>query len=77
VALGAAGRVEAARDAFAVNRSGLRLARHAATRRAVVLLDDIVTTGTTLAAVAELLADEELEVSACAVLAATRRRLPA
>jgi predicted amidophosphoribosyltransferase len=77
VALGVAGRAEAARDAFAVNRSGLRLARQAATRRALVLLDDIVTTGTTLAAVAELLADEELEVSACAVLAATRRRLPA
>jgi predicted amidophosphoribosyltransferase len=76
-ALGSADRAAAAWEAFAVNRSGLRQARQAATRRAVVLLDDIVTTGTTLAAVAELLADEELEVSACAVLAATRRRLPA
>ncbi|GIH07067.1 hypothetical protein Rhe02_51340 [Rhizocola hellebori] len=76
-ALGIAERAAAAREAFAINRSGLRLARHAATRRAVVLLDDIMTTGVTLATAAELLADEELEVSACAVLAATKRRLPA
>jgi len=77
VELGIAERAEAARDAFAVNRSGLRLARWRSTHRAVVLLDDIVTTGATLAAAAELLAEAELEVLTCAVLAATRRRLPA
>ncbi len=75
--LNMAGRAEAAREAFALNRSGVKLARWRSTHRAVVLLDDIVTTGATLAAAAELLAEAELEVLTCAVLAATRRRLPA
>jgi predicted amidophosphoribosyltransferase len=51
--------------------------RREAQRRCVVLLDDILTTGNTLAAAAELLAQEGVEVGACAVLAATKRRLPA
>ncbi len=72
-----AARAAAAREAFAVNQSGLRPVKHAATRRKVVLLDDILTTGSTLASAAERLAEADLDVSVCAVLAATTRRLPA
>jgi orotate phosphoribosyltransferase len=43
---------------------------------AVVVLDDLVTTGATLAAVAAVLGRAGLPVTAAAVLAATRRRLP-
>jgi predicted amidophosphoribosyltransferase len=75
--LTAAERAEAAREAFARRWRGLGASRREATRRTVVLLDDILTTGSTLAAAAELLADEGVEIHACAVLAATRRRLPA
>ena len=75
--LGIAGRAATAREAFAVNRFGWRAVRHAATRRTVVLLDDILTTGSTLANAAERLAEAEVEVHSCAVLAATTRRLPA
>lgn len=42
----------------------------------VVLLDDIVTTGATLAATARVLRSAGVPVTAAAVLAATRRRLP-
>jgi predicted amidophosphoribosyltransferase len=75
--LSAAQRADASRGAFARPWRGLAGPRREATRRTVVLLDDILTTGSTLAAAAELLADEGVEVRACAVLAATRRRLPA
>lgn len=40
----------------------------------VVLVDDIITTGSTLAAAAMTLARSEIEVTACAVLAATQLR---
>jgi predicted amidophosphoribosyltransferase len=70
-------RASVARQAFTRHWRGLGAARREATRRAVVLLDDILTTGSTLAAAAELLADQGVEVDSCAVLAATRRRLPA
>jgi predicted amidophosphoribosyltransferase len=42
----------------------------------VVVLDDIVTTGATLAAVSAALTGVGIEVTAAAVLAATRRRVP-
>jgi predicted amidophosphoribosyltransferase len=74
--LSAVQRADAARDAFRRHWRGLGAARREAARRHVVLLDDILTTGNTLAAAAELLADEGVEVNACAVLAATRRRMP-
>jgi predicted amidophosphoribosyltransferase len=41
-----------------------------------VVLDDIVTTGATLAAVTGVLAAAGAPVAGAAVLAATRRRLP-
>ncbi|HCT79215.1 MAG TPA: phosphoribosyltransferase [Micromonosporaceae bacterium] len=75
--LNSAGRAAAAREAFAPHRLGQALTRRAATRRTVVLLDDIITTGVTLAAAAELLAETGVDVAACAVLAATKRRMPA
>ena len=75
--LNAAQRADAARTAFARHWRGLVGTRREAQRRCVVLLDDILTTGNTLAAAAELLAQEGVEVGACAVLAATKRRLPA
>lgn len=75
--LNAAQRADAARAAFARHWLGTGAARRAAAGRSVVLLDDILTTGNTLAAAAELLADEGVEVHACAVLAATKRRVPA
>jgi predicted amidophosphoribosyltransferase len=50
--------------------------RRAANGRAVVVVDDIVTTGATLAALTALLIRAEVPVDAAAILAATRRRHP-
>jgi len=70
-------RADVARDTFRRHWRGLGTARRAADRCYVALLDDILTTGNTLAAASELLADEGVEVNVCAVLAATKRRMPA
>jgi predicted amidophosphoribosyltransferase len=75
--LNAIQRADAARTAFTRHWRGLAAARREAKCRSVVLLDDILTTGNTLAAATELLAEEGVEVSACAVVAATKRRVPA
>lgn len=74
--LSAAGRARRARDAFRPAPAGL--ARLAPSSRAgpVVLVDDIVTTGATLAATARVLRSAGVPVAAAVVLAATRRRLP-
>ncbi|MEV8511336.1 phosphoribosyltransferase family protein [Dactylosporangium sp. NPDC051484] len=74
--LSAAQRALAARRAFAIRRAHAadlrtRLARTGAT---VVLVDDIVTTGVTLAAAAGRLAEAGIRVDRTAVLAATQRR---
>ncbi|MFG2038406.1 ComF family protein [Dactylosporangium sp. NPDC048998] len=74
--LSAAQRALAARRAFAIRREHAadlrtRLARTGAT---VVLVDDIVTTGVTLAAAAGRLAEAGIRVDRTAVLAATQRR---
>ncbi|HEX6497827.1 MAG TPA: phosphoribosyltransferase family protein [Micromonosporaceae bacterium] len=72
--LDAAGRVRAARDAFEVPPGPASRLRGAVARgAAVVVVDDIVTTGATLAAVAVLLATHRVPVTGAAVLAATRR----
>jgi hypothetical protein len=77
-----AGLTSAERALAAAHGFRLRPGRLASLRRAsaagpVVVLDDIVTTGATLAAVAATLARSGVPVSAAAVLAATRRRWPA
>ncbi|MDW5329903.1 ComF family protein [Plantactinospora sp. KLBMP9567] len=72
--LDSAGRAAAARDAFRLRAGRSRAVRRIAAGRAVVLLDDIVTTGVTLAAVARRLESAGIPVYAAAVLAATVRR---
>ncbi|MFY1668478.1 ComF family protein [Plantactinospora sp. WMMB334] len=72
--LDSAGRAAAARDAFRLRVGRAGGVRRGAAGRAVVLLDDIVTTGVTLAAVARRLETAGIPVYAAAVLAATVRR---
>nr|WP_204341948.1 ComF family protein [Micromonospora terminaliae] len=67
VALDSAGRAAAAETAFRLRRSG-------GVAGAVVLLDDIVTTGATLAAVSRVLRGAGMTPKAAAVLAATQKR---
>ncbi|MFY1690241.1 ComF family protein [Plantactinospora sp. WMMB782] len=72
--LDSAGRAAAARDAFRLRPGRLAPVRRLAAGRVVVLLDDIVTTGVTLAAVSRHLAGAGIPVHGAAVLAATVRR---
>jgi predicted amidophosphoribosyltransferase len=74
--LNAEERARAARHAFAVRPGPAAALRAVAARdgATVVLLDDIVTTGVTLAAAAECLAAAGVRVDRAAVLAATQRR---
>ncbi|WP_155369667.1 ComF family protein [Catellatospora vulcania] len=74
--LTSAQRAAGAAGAFAPRRGELERARRAAPGSVTVLLDDIVTTGATLAAASSLLAAEGVRVEACVTLAATRRYLP-
>jgi len=76
--LDATARAVQARAAFRVRRLralGVRQ-RVARTREPVILLDDVVTTGATLAAAAAKLAEAGIPVAGAAVLAATRRTHP-
>ncbi|MFD1321619.1 ComF family protein [Micromonospora sonneratiae] len=68
------GRAEAAVSAFRLRPGKRSVLSRSAAERPVIVLDDIVTTGATLAAVAHLLAGAGLPVHSAAVLAATRRR---
>jgi predicted amidophosphoribosyltransferase len=72
--LNSAGRAVAAEHAFAVRSGRLPAVRRAGAGRLVIVLDDIVTTGVTLAAVTGSLHDAGVRVDAAAVLAATTRR---
>ncbi|MFI2649548.1 ComF family protein [Micromonospora fulviviridis] len=67
VALDSAGRAAAADAAFRLRRAG-------GADGSVVLLDDIVTTGATLAAVSRVLRDAGMTPKVAAVLAATQKR---
>lgn len=72
--LDSAGRAAVAATAFRLRPGRVPALRRAATGRAVVVLDDIVTTGATLAAVTRLLVSAGVPVTAAALLAATPRR---
>lgn len=71
--LDSAQRAQAAAVGFAVRGRRLAGVRRAAPGSAVVLVDDIITTGVTLAAVAGALATEGVRVDACVTIAATHR----
>src|SRR5581483_5811472 len=72
--LDAAARYAAAAGAFAVRPRVLERVRHAQRRGAVVItVDDILTTGATLAALASVLHAQGVPVPAAAVVAATQR----
>ncbi|MGH2602211.1 MAG: ComF family protein [Dehalococcoidia bacterium] len=70
-------RAEAARAAFLPSGSGRAQALRGARDASVILVDDVITTGVTLAAAAQVLDEQGIHVDACATLAATRRRMPA
>jgi predicted amidophosphoribosyltransferase len=72
--LDSAGRAATAAQAFQLRRAQVPGLVRLARGRSVVLVDDIVTTGATLAAVAHLLGTAGVAVGAAGVIAATRRR---
>ena len=73
--LDSAARLEVAAGSFRVRAQRLPVLRRAiAAGAAVVLVDDIVTTGATLAAIATRLGDTGFPVTHAAVIASTRRR---
>ncbi|MEV1288679.1 ComF family protein [Micromonospora sp. NPDC049679] len=72
--LDSAGRAAAAAASFRVRATRMAGLRRVAAGRLVIVLDDIVTTGATLAAVSDLLRDVGVRVDRAALLAATRRR---
>ncbi|GIF48855.1 putative amidophosphoribosyltransferase [Asanoa ferruginea] len=74
--LDSAQRAIAAAAAFRPRAKAMDRARRAANGRAVVVVDDIVTTGATLAALTALLIRAEVPVDSAAILAATRKRHP-
>ncbi len=74
--LDAASRAAAATASLRVRRTRVAGARDAARGRCVILVDDILTTGATLAAATAVLRAAAIPVDRAAVLAATRRRHP-
>jgi predicted amidophosphoribosyltransferase len=67
-------RLAASAGAFRITPGRAQALRRAAAGRAVVVVDDIMTTGATLAAISGQLAAVGVTVRACAVLAATQLR---
>jgi predicted amidophosphoribosyltransferase len=76
-ALDSAARARSAAGAFRVRPRRVARLGESARDATVVVLDDVITTGATLAAVAGTLSRAGVPVAAAAVLAATRRRLSA
>ncbi len=73
--LDAAGRLAAAESSLRIRPPRIRVPRRGPTmRRTLVVVDDIVTTGATLAAVAARLREANMQVTGAAVLAATQLR---
>jgi predicted amidophosphoribosyltransferase len=73
--LDAPGRVAAAESSLRIRRSRIRVLRRAQTMRGtLIVVDDIVTTGATLAAVTGRLEEANVQVAGAAVLAATQLR---
>ncbi|MFB9239757.1 phosphoribosyltransferase family protein [Plantactinospora siamensis] len=72
--LDAAGRAEAAAAGFRLRPMSVSRLPRVVAGHAVVVVDDIVTTGSSIAAIAKLLNDCDVTVDAAAVLAATVRR---
>ena len=72
--LDSAGRAAAAESAFRIRRSAVHRLPRVSAGRTVIVLDDIVTTGATLASVTTVLASVGVSVQAAAVLAGTVRR---
>ena len=73
--LDAAGRAAVAESSLRINAARIRVLRRRSTmRRTLVVVDDIVTTGATLAAVAGRLREADMQVTGAAVVAATRLR---
>lgn len=76
--LDAAARAAVAGDSLRVRPSRIRVSRRGVMMKStLIVVDDIVTTGSTLAAVAARLGEANMQVAATAVLAATRLRRPA
>lgn len=67
-------RADAACSAFSVRRAGHARTVRVAAGACVVLVDDVITTGATMAAAARILSSSGVEVDACVALAATQRR---
>jgi predicted amidophosphoribosyltransferase len=75
VSLDAAGRVAAAESSLRIRTSRIRVLRRSLTMGStLIVVDDIVTTGATLAAVRARLEEANMQVTGTAVLAATRLR---
>jgi predicted amidophosphoribosyltransferase len=72
--LSAADRALTAQGAFAVRQGRMNGLRAASRGRLIFVLDDVITTGSTLAVVSERLAEADVEVAAVVTLAATARR---
>lgn len=75
--LDVSGRRAAAESSLRIKESRIRVLRRGQTMRStLVVVDDIVTTGATLAAVTGRLEEAQMQVAGAAVLAATRLRRP-
>jgi predicted amidophosphoribosyltransferase len=75
VSLDAAARVAVAENSLRIRPSRIRVLRRALTMKGtLIVVDDIVTTGSTLAAVTTRLEEVNMQVAGAAVLAATRLR---
>jgi predicted amidophosphoribosyltransferase len=75
--LDAAGRRTVAENSLRIMPARIRVLRRETTmRRTLVIVDDIVTTGATLAAVTGRLGEANVQVTGTAVLAATQLRMP-